>query len=129
MTIEQLDRISYAIIGCAYTVHSNLGPGLLESAYEHCLAHELERSGRRVQRQLPLPLIYKSVHLDIGYRLDLLVDDELIVEIKSVEAVLPIHQSQVLTYLRLTKRKLGLLLNFNVRNMQKGIHRIIRSKY
>jgi GxxExxY protein len=128
MHIDEINEITGAVIGCAYEVHSALGPGLLESAYERCLACEIEESGRSVGRQVAVPLTYKSVNLDAGYRLDLLVDDEVIVEIKSVEKVLPIHRSQVLTYLRLTDRTVGLILNFNERNMQHGIHRVTREK-
>ncbi|MBN1448931.1 MAG: GxxExxY protein [Bacteroidetes bacterium] len=126
MNIEHLNIISYAVIGCAYSVHSNLGPGLLESVYEHCLAYEITQSGRSVRTQLGLPLIYKSVKLDIGYRIDILVDDELIIEVKSVDEILEVHEAQLLTYLRLTERRLGLILNFNVTNMQRGIRRVIR---
>ncbi len=126
MNIEELNKLSYAAIGCAYSVHSSLGPGLLESVYEHCLAYELTKSGRTVQSQLALPLTYKSVKLDIGYRLDILVNDELIIEVKAVDEISDVHKAQLLTYLRLTERHLGLILNFNVANMQKGIHRIIR---
>lgn len=126
MKQEQFDRITYDVIGCAYTVHSALGPGLLESAYEHCLAHEIKKKGHRVRSQVPLPLVYKSVQLDVGYRIDLFVDDILIVEIKAVDALMDIHKAQLNTYLQLTSLDAGLLMNFNVTNMQKGIHRIVR---
>jgi GxxExxY protein len=113
--METLNKITYEIIGCAYKVHSELGPGLLESTYEVCLEYELLQKGYRVQRQLALPVVYNDVKLDAGYRIDLLVEDEVIIELKSVEAVLPIHEAQLLTYLKLSGKKLGLLINFNVK--------------
>lgn len=107
------------------TVHTELGPGLLESAYEECLFYELTNAGLYVERQKPLPLVYKEVKLDTGYRLDLLVERKVIIEIKAVEAYNEIFTAQVLTYLRLTGCKLGLLLNFNVKSMKDGIKRIV----
>jgi GxxExxY protein len=121
--METLNKITYEIIGCAYKVHSELGPGLLESTYEVCLEYELLQKGYRVQRQLALPVVYNDVKLDAGYRIDLLVEDEVIIELKSVEAVLPIHEAQLLTYLKLSGKKLGLLINFNVKNLKEGIMR------
>ncbi|NJO90969.1 MAG: GxxExxY protein [Chloroflexia bacterium] len=121
--METLNKISYDIIGCAYKVHSELGPGLLESTYEVCLEYELLQKGFKVQKQLALPVIYNNIKLDAGYRIDLLVEDEIIVELKSVEAVAPIHEAQLLTYLKLSGKRLGLLINFNVKNLKEGIMR------
>ena len=126
MTREQFDCMTYDVIGCAYAVHSGLGPGLLESAYEHCLVHEIEAKGHRVRSQVPLPLVYKSVHLEVGYRIDLLVNNILIIEVKAIDILTDLHKAQLNTYLQLTSLDIGLLMNFNVRNMQKGIHRIVR---
>jgi GxxExxY protein len=121
--VKKLNEISYKIIGCAYNVHAELGPGLLESTYETCLEYELLDQGLQVERQKPLPVIYKGKRLDAGYRIDLLVENSVIVEIKSVDAVAPIHEAQLLTYLKLSERKLGLLINFNVTDLKKGIMR------
>ena len=119
------NKITYDIIGCAYKVHSKLGPGLLESTYEVCLEYELIRNGYEVSRQVALPVVYDEKHLEAGYRIDLIVNNEIIIEIKSVEALAPIHTAQVLTYLKLSNRKLGLLINFNETNLQNGIKRLI----
>lgn len=113
------------IILCAIEVHRYLGPGLLESAYESCLCRELEIGGIPFKRQIPLDVSYKGIFLDCGYRLDLLVADKVVVELKSVDALLPIHSAQLLTYLKLAKMKVGLLLNFNCSLMKDGIKRII----
>ncbi|MFY9153419.1 MAG: GxxExxY protein [Prolixibacteraceae bacterium] len=123
--METLNQISYDIIGAAYKVHSALGPGLLESTYEVCLVHELLKLGYKVERQKSLPVFYENLKLDAGYRIDLLIEDSVIVELKSVEDVLPIHHAQLLTYLKLSKIKLGLLINFNVRDLKLGIKRIV----
>jgi len=123
--MEKLNQITYEIIGAAYKVHTELGPGLLESAYEVCLEYELLKKGFKVERQKQLPVIYEDVKLDAGYRIDLLVEDTVIVELKAVEKIAPIHQAQIMTYLKLSERKLGLLMNFNVTDMKKGIKRII----
>ena len=123
--MEKLNQITYEIIGAAYKVHSSLGPGLLESAYEVCLEYELLKKGFKVERQKPLPVIYEDVKLDAGYRIDLLIEDVVIVELKAVEKIAPIHHAQIMTYLKLSERKLGLLMNFNVTDMKKGIKRII----
>jgi GxxExxY protein len=117
--------ISNKIIGAAIEVHKNLGPGLLESTYEHCLAFELSQMGLAIQRQKDLPVIYKGNLIDCGYRLDLLVDNKVIIEIKAEKSLLPIHEAQLMTYLKLTQLKLGLLLNFNVVLMKNGIKRIV----
>ena len=116
------NEISEKIIGCAIQVHRELGPGLLESSYEECLYFELIQSGLSVEKQKPLPLVYKEVRLDCGYRIDLIV---VIIEVKSVEALNDIHLAQVLTYLKLSKCKLGLLMNFNVLLVKDGISRIV----
>jgi GxxExxY protein len=122
---EVLNELSYRIIGAAYTVHRELGPGLLESTYEVCLEYQLSLSGLQTERQKILPVIYKSVQLDTGYRIDLLVESQIVLEIKAVEEVIPVHRAQLITYLKLSGLKLGLLLNFNVQDMKKGIHRIV----
>lgn len=121
----ELNRITEQIIGAAIEVHKTLGPGLLESAYEECLCHELTLHGVSFQRQKPLPVEYKGVKLDCGYRLDLLVEGAVVVEIKAVEAIQPIHEAQLLTYLKLGRWKLGLLINFNVPVLKDGIRRRI----
>ena len=123
--MTELNDLTYLIIGCVYRVHSELGPGLLESTYEICLDHELRKAGLKVERQVVLPVIYDSLKLDAGYKIDLLVEDSLILEIKSVNEVAPIHKAQLLTYLKLSGLTLGLLLNFNVLDMKKGINRMI----
>ncbi|MDX6499613.1 MAG: hypothetical protein QOG23_2873 [Blastocatellia bacterium] len=119
------NEISHLVVGCAMRVHSALGPGLLESAYEACLQFELIKSGLKVEAQKALPLVYESVKLECGYRVDLLVENKLIIEVKSVEALADIHFAQVLTYLRLSDLRLALLLNFNVVHMKDGIRRIV----
>ena len=120
MSIDELNKITEAIIGAAIEVHRNLGPGLLESAYRECLRYELLQREYEVFQEVPLPLIYKSVKLDCGYRLDLLVNDAVIVEIKSVESLAPIHEAQLLSYLKISGGKVGLLLNFNVKILKYG---------
>lgn len=121
----ELNKISYQVIGFAYKVHRELGPGLLESAYESCLFYELGINGIYTERQKEIPLIYQQVRMDCAYRIDLMVEGKLIVEIKSVDAVAPIHTAQLMTYLKLSNCKLGLLINFNSQNLRKGIQRII----
>ena len=124
MTENQLSSI---VIGCAIKVHSALGPGLLESAYQECLFYELRRAGLAVEKQKPLPLVYESVKLECGYRVDLLVEGKLIIEIKSVEALTDVHFAQVLTYLKLSDCKLALLINFNVVRLKQGIKRVVNN--
>jgi GxxExxY protein len=121
----ELNELTYQIIGCVYKVHSELGPGLLESTYEVCLEHELLNAELQVERQKALPVIYGDVKLDAGYRIDLLVNNQVILELKAVDEIAPIHHAQLMTYLKLSGLKLGLLLNFNVKDMKKGIKRII----
>jgi len=116
-------ELTEAILGGAIEVHRHLGPGLLESAYEECLARELELRGLRFERQIPLPLEYKGVKLDVGYRIDLLVENIVVVELKAVEKLIPIHESQLLTYLRLAGKQVALLINFNTRLLKDGIVR------
>lgn len=118
------NEISEIIIGCAIQVHRALGPGLLESSYEECLYYELQQSGVKVEKQKALPLVYKNVKLDVGYRIDLLVENRVIVELKAVESLTDVHTAQVLTYLRLANCKLGLLINFNVLLLKDGIKRL-----
>ncbi|HQI87205.1 MAG TPA: GxxExxY protein [Anaerolineae bacterium] len=115
-----INQLSYNIIGAAIEVHRELGPGLLESAYEECLCHELGLRGLPYERQKPLPVVYKGVHLDAGYRLDILVDNRIVLELKAVEALLPIHEAQLLTYLKLGGWQVGLLINFNVEVLKEG---------
>ena len=117
--------LSREIIGAAIEVHKALGPGLLESAYEACMERELIGRGLRVERQAGLPLVYKDIHCDVGYRIDLLVERKVIVEVKSVEALNDVHIAQVLTYLKLSRCKLGLLINFNVKLLRDGIKRLV----
>jgi len=122
---ESTERLGRAIIGAAIAVHRALGPGLLESAYEICLAHELERRGNAALRQMALPVVYEAVKLEAGYRVDLMVDGVGVVEVKSVDALVPVHEAQLLTYLRLSGRRLGFLINFNVVLLKQGVKRMI----
>ncbi|MDO9184571.1 MAG: GxxExxY protein [Bacteroidia bacterium] len=123
------NEISYKVIGAAIELHKNLGPGLLESVYENALAYDLREAGLDVKQQIPMPLIYKEVNMDNGYRLDLLIENKVIIEIKSVESIAPVHFSQTLTYLKLSNTKLGLLINFNTDKLKDGIHRIVNNLY
>ena len=122
--MDELNKITEAIIGAAIEVHRALGPGLLESAYAACLAYELRERGYKVLQEVPLPLVYKEIKLDCGYRLDLLVNDAVIVEVKSVERLAPVHEAQLLSYLKLADCKIGLLINFNVKMLKYGIKRL-----
>jgi GxxExxY protein len=119
------NNITERILKAAFTVHSELGPGLLESSYKECLAYEMMKNGLFVEKEKPMPLVYQDVKLDIGYRLDLLVDKCVVVEIKTVEAFTDVHLAQVLTYLKLSKCRVGLLLNFKVGSLKNGIKRVI----
>jgi len=121
------DILSRDIIAAAIEVHRELGPGLLESSYEECLCHELKTRGITYERQKSLPVSYKDVRLDCGYRLDVVVDNLVIVEIKAVESMLPIHTAQLLTYLKLANLKLGLLINFNTPQLRQGIKRVVNN--
>lgn len=123
--VKEKDPLSYKIIGCAMEVYDTLGPGLLESAYEKAMMHELQLNGLSVNSQVPIDMSYKGVNLGEGLRLDLLVEDSIVVELKSVEELKPIHYKQLLTYLKLTEKRVGLLINFNVNDFQNGIKRVI----
>ncbi len=122
-----LNLLTEKIIGCAIKVHRELGPGLLESTYEKCLAFELADQGLDVENQKELPVSYRGMTLDCGYRIDLLVNDKVIIELKSVDKILPIHHAQILSYLKMSNRKLGLLINFNVEFLKEGIRRIVHN--
>lgn len=122
---EILNKITETIIGAAIDVHRALGPGLLESAYEACMVYDLIQSGLKVEQQKPLPVVYREVKLECGYRLDLMIENEVIVEIKSVEKLLPIHKAQLMSYLKLADCKVGLLINFNVELLKDGIQRVV----
>ncbi len=119
------NAIGESILGCALKVHKALGPGLLESAYESCLAHEFEKSQLPYKRQLTLPVVYDGKVIDAGYRIDLLVDDRVVIEVKAVDKLVDIHQAQLLSYLKLGRFRLGYILNFNVRKLTDGIHRLV----
>jgi len=122
---HDLNICSGAVVDGAMQVHSALGPGLLESAYELCLAHELRMRGIQVETQVAVPIIYKGFRLDAGYRIDLLVENEIVIEAKSVAKLLPVHEAQLLSYLRLANRRLGLLINFNIPHLRDGIKRMV----
>lgn len=122
---RRTEEVAKDLVAGAMAIHRALGPGLLESAYEACLAHELERRGRTVLRQVALPLVYEEVKLDAGYRIDLLVDSAVIAEVKAVDALVPVHEAQLLTYLKLSGRRLGFLINFNVALLKQGMKRMI----
>lgn len=117
------NQITSEIIRCAINVHRVLGPGLLESAYEECFAFELKNAGLRVERQIPVPVVFKEIKLECGYRIDVLVEKSVVVEIKSVDQLAPIHEAQILTYLKFSNKKIGLLINFNVTLLKNGIKR------
>ena len=119
--------LSYEIIGSAIELHRTIGPGLLESAYENALAYELRKKGLYVKQQVPMPFIYKDVKQDVGYRIDLIIDNSVIIEVKSVEALAPVHYTQTLTYLKLSGLKLALLINFNCHLIKENIHRIVNN--
>ena len=121
----EFDELSNKVLGCAIEVHRELGPGLLESTYEQCLAYELNRAGIPFKLQVELPVEYKKIKLDCGYRIDLLADDRLIVELKSVDQLLKIHEAQILTYMKLAGVGVGLLINFNVDVLRKGVRRLV----
>jgi GxxExxY protein len=121
----ELNEISGQVVDAAMKVHTALGPGLLENAYEACLEHELGKRGLRVQRQVALPIVYDGVQIDLGYRLDLLVEGAVIVELKAADRIAPIHEAQLLSYLKLSGKKLGLSINFNVLHLKDGIRRMV----
>lgn len=119
------NEIAYKVIGFAIDVHRILGPGLLEKAYEECLYHKIVKAGLNARKQVPMPLVFEDVKLECGYRIDLLVEDKLVIEVKSCEALHPLHLAQTLTYMKLGNFKLGLLINFNVEVLKEGIKRVI----
>ncbi len=119
------NKTSGVVVDSIYAVHTQLGPGLLESAYEACLTHELVTRGVKVERQVEVPVTYKDVKLDVGFRIDLLVEKSVVVELKTVEDIKPVHEAQLLTYLKLTGHRIGLLVNFNVKSMKYGIKRLV----
>ncbi|HEX6890994.1 MAG TPA: GxxExxY protein [Chryseolinea sp.] len=121
------NELSYQIIGIAIQLHRNMGPGLLESAYENAFRHDLESAGLIVRNQVPMPMVYKEVRLEVGYRIDLVVNDKVLIEVKSIEALAPVHFAQTLTYLKLSGLKLGLLINFNVKTLKDSIHRVVNN--
>jgi GxxExxY protein len=123
----ELNEVSAQVVDAAMKVHSVLGPGLLENAYEVCLKYELEKRGLRVQQQVGLPVVYEGVRIDLGYRLDLLVEDEIIVELKTVDKLTAVHEAQLLSYLKLSAKKIGLLINFNVAHLKNGIKRMVNA--
>lgn len=123
--MENINDLTYRIIGCAIKVHKVLGPGLLESTYEHCLSQELLMKGIKYERQAGLPVIYENSRLDVGYRIDLLVEGSVIIELKSIDKIAPIHKAQLLTYMKLSGKRIGLLINFNVVSLKDGIVRMI----
>ncbi len=125
LSIDELNSISSQIIGCAIEVHKELGPGLLESVYEVCLAKELRSRNLDVQRQVFLPVVYKGESLNLDFRIDLLVNDEVVVELKAMEEILPVHEAQLLTYLKLSDKRLGLIINFNQATLKEGIKRML----
>ena len=123
----ELNEISGQVVDAAMKVHSSLGPGLLENAYEACLKHELQKRGMKAERQVALPVVYDGVRIELGYRLDLLVENEIIVELKAVERLTRIHEAQLLSYLKLSNKKIGLLLNFNVLRLRDGVKRMVNN--
>ena len=123
MRAMEMNEITQRIIGCAIEVHKHLGPGLLESAYEECLAYELNKKGLSIKRQHPTPVVYKEIKLECGYRIDILVENLVVVELKVVDAIAPVHEAQILTYMKFANKSIGLLINFNVTLLKNGIKR------
>lgn len=123
---KEVEDVATQVVDSAYSVHRSLGPGLLESAYECCLEYELGKRGYQVRSQVSLPVFYDNLYLDVGYRFDLLIDNCIIIEVKAVEELIPIHTSQILTYLRFSGHRLGFLINFNSKNFKDGIKRVVR---
>jgi len=119
----EINQITEKIIGCAIEVHKRLGPGLLESAYEECLSYELKNTGLTIERQVPVPVVYKDIKLECGYRIDILVEKTVVIELKAIEAFAPVHEAQILTYMKFAKMTIGLLINFNVTLIKNGIKR------
>ncbi len=125
---DELNELSRLVLDCAFKVHKVLGPGLLEGSYRLCLAHELRRRGLKVEAEVPLPINYEGILLETGYRLDLLVNGVLVIELKAIDAILPVHRAQLLSYLKHSNKRLGLLINFNCVLLKNGIRRVISSK-
>jgi GxxExxY protein len=123
LLVMELNRVTEKITGCAIEVHKHLGPGLLESAYEECLVFELLHAGLKAEQQKPVPVVYKEIHLDCGYRIDILVENTVIIELKTIELFSPVHVAQLLTYMKFAQKSLGLLINFNVTILKNGIKR------
>ena len=121
------NELSFKIIGIALELHRNVGPGLLESSYENALVYDLREAGLEVKQQVPVPFLYKEIKMEVGYRLDIIVENKIIIEVKSVELVAPVHYAQLLTYLKLSNMKLGLLINFNTKLLREGIHRVVNN--
>lgn len=121
------NEISKVIVHAAYKIHTRLGPGLLESVYETTMAYELTKAGLRARRQQPMPVVYETVRMDIGFRADLIVEGKVIIEVKSIEAISPVHRKQLLTYLKVTDKRLGMLINFNVELIKHGITRVVNN--
>jgi len=121
----EFESLSKDVIGAAIEVHKHLGPGLLESAYEECFSFELVQKGYKIERQKPIPVVYKEIKLDCGYRIDILVEDKLVLELKSIDCFNPVHEAQILTYMKFAQKKIGLLINFNVTLLKNGIKRYV----
>ncbi|MBI5475623.1 MAG: GxxExxY protein [Ignavibacteriales bacterium] len=121
----EFESLSKDVLGAAIEVHKHLGPGLLESAYEECLSYELMQSGYKIERQKPIPVVYKEIKLECGYRIDILVEDKIVLELKSVDCFNPVHEAQILTYMKFAQKKVGLLINFNVELLKNGIKRYV----
>jgi GxxExxY protein len=121
----ELNQITQKIFGCAIEVHKNLGPGLLESAYEECLAFELSKQGLTIKRQVPTPVVYKEIKLECGYRIDILVEDSVVIELKVVDSINTVHEAQILTYMKFSNKSLGLLISFNVTVLKNGVKRYV----
>jgi GxxExxY protein len=126
MELNELNELTHKIIGCAIEVHKHLGPGLLESAYEECLCYELSLNGLSYERQVPVPVVYKEIKLNTGYRIDVLVEKVVIVELKAIEALTPVHEAQILTHLKFANKKIGLLMNFNTLKLTDQLRRFIK---
>jgi GxxExxY protein len=121
----EFESLSKDVLGAAIEVHKHLGPGLLESAYEECLSYELMQKGYKIERQKPIPVVYKEIKLECGYRIDILVEDKIVLELKSVDCFNPVHEAQILTYMKFAQKKVGLLINFNVALLKNGIKRYV----
>lgn len=124
---DELNEISGKVIESAIKVHKALGPGMLEGAYQVCLTHELSKGGYRVESEVPMPIVYDGIKLSSGYRIDLLVEDSVIVELKAIERLMPVHEAQLLSYLRMSDKRLGLLINFNVKLLRDGLRRVVNN--